>query len=786
MRKWPFLVAAFVLLAGFAGVVGEAMRLGLPENDLWWMMPAMHVDTEGKSAAHILSFLLGPLPIGFAQPILKLYLFAVNAWLGPQVRWLILVSAGAHLGCAALLYPFCRRLGLGRREGGLAALLYLSLAAHFHAVLWPTASQHLFAVMTILLLLTLYLEVEARIALGSRSAALFAGALAVGLAGSLQRSTVIALPLIGAHLLFCSESAEERVRRYVRWAPLGFVYFLYPVWILTQVGDPVITEVLRKLPFPEAAKAFLVTDPLVPNPVLPWVRTVVVWLASAAGLALGAPALRLFGRIRVGRAAGGWLAALACAAAYLFWSRQDSRQLLLPYNLMTPLMATLASFFEPVRAVLSIRTTEAFHYLPAQVSPWSIALTLGAAGFFFRTMLPRNRALILLPAWALVTTVLTLHQSSSFPLQTPSRYFLYISPVACILLGALLVAGLGRRNLILCVLICVLGLSNLAAVRVALFRGRLANTYLAYDDLRTLRLVLEDLPPPVQDPRARGTVVVAGVVPMPIREQWADFPLPVTPEYDNLFFMARGAAGVGFIRGLHPAATGGLHPGQAHPKGIPPDYILLEGRLLRRNGEEVDPFQRKLQAGIQALDRGSSEEARALLVDAARTRPFLLRYLLGPLRLMDSRWLTDGLDLRDWLQRLDERFGPGGSARTEKAEQVRRTCSQDLSDFTLCLFLLSYADHLRGEEEWSRHWLSQIQYVDRDPGRVAAALGSYPRVQADPGMRRFLHETVEDPLAFLEPYFWKKEDYAFGRLLLRLLFQWDIRSSWDRRFSPML
>ena len=791
MRKeqpWIGLAVTAFLAIGFGIAAADSLRWSLPEYDLLWMVPAMSSYTAGKSVAGVLSFLLGALPIGFAQPVLKLYLFIVDALMGPQTRWLLLASFIVHALSSGLLYLLGRRLGLGRAPSWAAALLFFSCAVHFHAVVWPPAAQHLFAVLTILLLLVLYLETEERLSRGIPSAGMYAASLAVALFSSLQRSAFIAPVLIGVHLLVCSKDPEERFRRYVRWMiPLGCAYLSYQAWVITQVGDPVVTEVLRKMPWPKIFRPYLVVDPLDrPNPVAPWARTFTVWVVGALSLGFGAALLRGMKRplSRKGRTG---LITLACVLVYVSWARHDARQVLLPYNMLAPFLATMAGLLEPFRAGLSSNSAEGFYYFPAQVSPWSVLAVLGAALFFRRKLLPRNRALVLLPAWYLLTTVLTLHQVSSFPLRTPSRYFLYVTPPICLLLAVMLSSffehlKIGRserpgwRSFFFWCVVALLGLSNLAAIRVALFRGRLANTYLAYDDLRVVRLVEEDLPT-VQRGKPVGTVWVSGVLPMPLQEKSKHIPLEIPDDYDNLSFIAEGMTG-------HGAWIRGLHLGEQPPQAVIPRYRVERDRLLRRDGENADLFVRRMEQGLEALKK-DPDEAKRLLIEAVRTRPFLLRYLLGSLRLMDTLWLTDGTDLQDWLNRTNGGHASKGDAWVEKTEQVRSVVSREVSDFVLCLFLVSYVEHTEGDKAESQYWLSQIQLLDRDPERVAARLGSYPVVRADPSLGQFL-EKVRDPLFFIEPFDRKKEDYAFGRFLARLLFGWNIRSSWDRRFYPSL
>lgn len=754
----------------FALLWPEVMRAA-PENDLWWMLPTMSHHLQGRSPVEALFFLLGAFPLGFAQPILKVFLFAVSRFFGPETRFLLLASMVIHLGNAGLLGLLVRQWGLSVRTAALSGVIFLAFFGHFHAVLWPTASQHLLALTTLLALLNLYFWAEARVRRGQSAAAGFAAAAGVALMASVQRSTLIALAVIAADLIAFSRNAEERAGRFRRWSWIFLLYAIYPIVMVTSAGDPVVTEALRKLSIPGWLRMLVVTDPLFPSST-PWgIRAAILLGMVLAGLWVVWGALRSPLARRLDQA--GWrLWAAGGTGLLLLWGLKDHRQLLFPYNGFIPFLSPFSILLDPLRAAFSMDSAEPYYYLAPQVSAGTFLLAFGAVAAFWRVHVRRNRELGLLLIWYLMTLGVMLHQNSSLPLRTPSRYFIYLSPVMAVVVACGM-EGLAERifrrrrtrEVALYGVTAALCLVNVAAIRVALFRSRLANTALFYDDLRTVRIVEESAG------KAQGAWV-GGVVRMPIREAWRDFPLSVPPDYDNL---AVAAAALG---------AGPLRAGEGPAAGL--SAYHLEGTLVRNPlGRSLEPFAQLLEAGNNKLGRGEIEGAAGIMEEAVRRPPFLIGYLTQGVRISDLRWVTGGLDLADWLNRVIAAQREPGQPDPAKLTRVKELVQAELRSYVQAVVLLAYVYQKERRMAESQYWLSQAQFLERDPGTIVHDMNMLFLGTFHEDMKDFL-KRVEDPLFLLEPYNGKKEDYAVGRFLMRLLLGWDIRSSWDKRFSRML
>lgn len=188
----------------------------------------------------------------------------------------------------------------------------------------------------------------------------------------------------------------------------------------------------------------------------------------------------------------------------------------------------------------------------------------------------------------------------------------------------------------------------------------------------------------------------------------------------------------------------------------------------------VAPFDRMHEAALSQLSQGNEEAAGTLFLQAARHRPFLLRFLLpNTCRLEDLRWLTNGIGLGRWL------------AQIPKHPRIAKVFEKELSDYEACLFYLAYLGDRHGRKEESRYWLSQLYYLEQDPEVLTSRLSQRPRVREEPAVAEFLRSLKQGGL-FVDPARWQKDDYSFGRFLGRFLFRWDIASTWDRRFGYLL
>lgn len=754
--------AAALLAALWLGVLWHPVHAALPENDLWWMLPTMAHYTEGVPWLRLLAFLFSPAPLLLGQPVLKIYLWLGQAFFHGAMTPLVLIAVAMHLANAVLLYVLSRQLALGRRVSLCAALIYLTFFAHFHAYLWPTAFQHLVAVTTILGLVTAYAHAE-RLGAGHRAArGWYVAVLGLTLMASLQRSTLIAPALILTHILCCSTSTNDRAARYARWTPLFALYAVYPVLALTCVGDPIISTALAQ----------------------GWWGPGVTTAALLLGIAAGLWAVRWFVRAPAHDRRRWWLTRVVLPAAglavFVLLCLRDHRQLLLPYNALLPLGSTLASFLDPLHTALAFDAVEPYYLLPVQTGVMYLLLAVALPALFLAEALPRAPQRLLLVVWyALCLLRLNV---GSYLIRIPSRYFIYLSPVAAILLSWAMISiveGLSARarlrqplrDLVTAGFVVLLCAPNVLAIRVALFRGRLANTYDLYDDVRAAHLMQGDLRKEASMRIRPETIAVQQVLPPPMQEIAPS--APHRPEaHDTFRAVMVSVFGDPAMRSVRvndaPASV------EAHAV-----YVISVARVHTAAGEDIDPFTRLMDSALDRLIAGHEAEALALFRQAIAARPFLLRYLLAPCDLDDARWVTGGADLRGWTDALGALRAGWVERPVPKYERIAATMRQELSDYLLCLVCAAYLEEQAGHAARSRYWLAQTRLIESDPQHWPAWTGVNTVLAANASLSAFIHR-AQAPGAIGDPTPWRADEYGLPRFLLRLIVRWDVRGRHER------
>ncbi len=759
------------------------------ELDLWWMLPALSSLVEGKSGLELAAFVLAPAPRAMEPPVVKAFLLLATPAVGLQLKNLVFISLVVHCASTVLLYRVVRRFGLGARSSFFTAWFYFTVSANFHAFLWPVAFQHLFAVFTILLVLHLYLKTEEQIGKnggpgkilpGGRLPWTYGAALSAALLASLQRSALIALGLILVDILVRPKEYAQRMALYRRWFPMFLISLFYPAWILTVCDDGILTGIILHSDLPGRIKDFLLPAGFTPRPFASGLKYPLLLAVGVAGLLGVGFLLRMASRWK-GRVSPLLLSAgLVLAGGAVLFGFQDRRQWLFPYNAAVPFVTTLTSFLRPMQMALAMDATEKNYTIPAQISLFGLGVSLFLLWIFWAGFVVRKRRLLLFFVWYLLCLAFLLrYQYTFFPVISPSRYFVYLSPfvgaVFCPVAVTLYLRLARRlrlkafaREILLVGAFMLLCLPNLAAAGLASWRGKLVNTYYVYDDVRVSRLIQASLWG--SGPASRRVVAVEGAEPLPLKALGeATYPYADPARYDHLRIAFREAPGGSGIVQLRINETGRSNPSHR--------YVIQGPYVLGPDGKRVDPFGRILEEGIGRMAAGRNQEAIELFRRAAQTKPFLLNYCLAPgLRLEDVRWLTQGEEFREWLRSIHVRW----FTKTEKFERIRQSMETDLSEYTRCLFYLSYLEAEEGREENSRYWISQIYHLDRDRERLVSLISEDPVAKQHERMLRF-SERFRDGTTFDQPLPWRKDDYGFGRFLARLLFRWDFRSTWDLR-----
>ncbi len=727
-----FAVAAAVALL-YAVLIGPEILRAVPEDDLFWMFPAMAEWGRMGSGWDRLLFLFSPAPINLGQPALKLYL-SLETLCGWSMSALLVLAVFFHALNALLIAWLGREMGLSRRVSASAGLVTFSSFALFHATLWPTAVQHVLGLTTLLALLCLYLSVERRIRHHRPWRAMQGAALGVAVLGSLQRSVWMAWPLLLLQIGVSGAEPADRVRRFDRWLPLWVTGSIYPIVLMAGVGDIIVGREWAQLPGG--------------------------WPVRMAGLGLAAAAGLVVIRGLLGRRIGAWAGTAAAILFWLFLLGQDRRQILLPYNLLVPLSTALASVLDPIGAALQIDSAAPYHYLRPETAAWLLLASAAVWLSFIQVCIRRRPSGLLLLGWFLICFIHLSHHYTSFPPRIPSRYFMYLIPLFSLVVCSVAIpwfhrlgaaAGFSRRWRwkIAGAFLALSCAANLAAVRLESFRGRLVNTYLSYDDVRTLAVLREAVG------GSPSKVQVRGVVPMPFEELWRDYGIPRLAPYAAFDLLADDRFPPGTVRAVEDPS----------PEDGAVVFQIRGVRLIGPDGESAEPFWRLW----------AEERYRPALEE----RPFLLRYLLGGCRLTDVRWMTGGLGLRDWIGRVEGEWRQWTSAPVPKWERTRAVMEAELGAYAGCLVGLSVEAAEAGREEEARRWMWQLHLLEPDGGRLQEWLMGQEWMRDRPQWQRHL-ERVREPRWFQDPLPWTKDDYGFGRFLLRLLLNIDVQSRWER------
>lgn len=760
----------FSLLLCGLGVLAEPIRNAVPETDNWWMLPVFSHYLQGNNPLERLILVLPRFLHYMNAPAMKIILWVIDDFLRLPFRYFLWAGVLIHLLNSFLLAWLCRLLGLSRRIAVASSMIFWACFVHFHGYLWLPSSQHPHAVSTVLTVLCLFLLTERRVREGRPFRGLYGLTALASVAGSLQHCGFIVLPLmIGAAWVVPAWTVDQRQRLHARWLPVWILSLVYPIVLMAYSGDDSVALWVAK------------------GQSAPWIK-------ATGLLGAGIGTLLLLGWLLRFQRFSSRIALVLGGVAWMALALRDSRQVLLPYNALVPWMTVLGSFLDPIRTALKMEARESYYYMEPQVSLFHLGAVLFMLGTFILGFVRRKRELALLGFWYGIVVVYLLvhrHVASSMPFVTQSRYFLYVTPLFAIALGSLTAYGVAllgrkagwgeaRRDLVMAGILLALCVPNLLAIRIALFRGRLTNTYLVYDDVRLARLIRGDLARKNAGGEAPRELVVQNAVPTLFsRFQWM-------PPFDY------GRIGHANLRRFLREAFEGEAPRSVKINEAPPKsaaaavYRVEADQVLDGQGRSIERFSELFGEAVVQFNEGNQKAALDLFKKAALERPFLLNYVLSrDLRLADLFWVTGGEDLRDFFEHIGARHRIWGTGPVEKAQRTSELIEAELSNYLLCLLCLSYLEQEVGHLQESRFWASQLWFIERDPVVLVEWLQRTPEVRSSESLRLFLNK-VKDPFFFREPWVWKKEDYALGRFLIRLLFHWDIRSRWDNRFGVVL
>lgn len=732
-----YISLCFIITAIFLTQLYSTITSRFFEMDLWWMIPSLFYYTEGKSTIEIIKFIFGVEPYMLGLPPVKAFLFFVSRFLGPQPKNYIFILLIFHFLNAILLFLLSKRLKLEFRIGLFAALIYLTLYAHFESYMWPFNIQHLIVVFFILLVLNLYFKTNELMDNNERYYSSWILTLSVNFAATFARMGIFILPAtILVNILFNSKNDEERIKKYDMWMPLFIFYLIYPLITLVYVGDDQAEVFLR-----------IKSIPLILNWFIFFVIGVLCLIMSR--FFIKNYLTYLMQRIN-------WKVLLfAFSGIYIVLVLKDIRNLILPYNIMVPFSAFLTSFFNPLQGVLLLDSTEGSYQIHSQMSPFGFFLGIIFIGVFLKRFVSENRRLNIIIVWYLIPLgYLNLYSNIL------SRYMVYITPLICLIVSSVvlfvydyIMAKIHLKKIfkeaILILIFIVLIVPNIMAIKLELLRHKMASSFYLYDYIRIANIIKNDIANDKKYPEGKNKIVyISNVKAMPFKELWSFVPLAPENPYNFKFILAQVIDTVpidNFKINVNPAKSGnGLH------------YFIQNEKVINSSGEDIDAFNRLFAEGVREFRNKNHKSAELLFEKAVNMRPFFINYILLNYAIEDSIWLTNGKDIRSWINKIINHAGilPNQSGRTEKTLYIKSIIDKEISIYIQSIFYLSYLNYALGELENSKYWFSKITYLITNPEEVIYLLGHVSEIKSNEDAMVFL-KGFADPATSV-PFVWGK------------------------------
>ena len=714
-----YIIVSIILLGCFIFVLYKPIAAMFFEADLIWAFPnQFHILTHNSFLKSISIFLFDVSRMNYLDPITNIYYYLIFSVFSPQSKYFVFGGIMLNLSISLLLFLIVRRSGLDFRTSFLAAIAYLSLSIYFHAYMWGMTSHHLFVIFFCLLIFYLYMITNQEYAEGKRRKIYYILTLASAFISSFCAVTILILPMIIlVHMLFCSDSNNERLKKYERWLPLFTIYLGYPLLRMLYVGQDYVNKFLYFRFFQDRSSSIFMSYP-------------VAFLMGIACLLLFRFVIKAQRYVMVKRLAA-LLFFLAGVMIFLYILKLQltrdvslstlKRSFISPYNLIAPFAASMDFFLAPLKNIFTIRSASAYHFIPLKFSLSGTFISLGLLAVFFKRIFIRHKDLIIFVVIYLVTLRFLWSRT-----ECPSRHMAYTSFLFCIAFTSsvsyiydLVMARTRLRpfgkDAVLVLLFLFFWILNIFAIRVELFRGKLANTIFTYDCIKTANAL-------------KGEIVKSGKIdPINIYINNAPLVLLTGDFYSGSYY-----ADPKEHYNLRFALAQALNDRKAMKINIdqrPNDnirtrvYYIDHERIRDERGVSVEPFFNLFDSAVESFRRGQPDTALKLFKEAGTTRPFFLNYVLGSFGLKDSIWITGGTAIREWVKTVADNQEISKYASNRP---ILKIINKELDEYVKCLFTIAYLEYDKGNIEESRNWFRQLQYLEADREELLAGIEELP------------------------------------------------------------
>ncbi len=719
-------------------------------------MPNFVWQTRDLTPLGFIKYIFSPL-WWFFDPISAAYFFVCLHFFGLQVKYFIEVALWVHVCNAFLFYLLCRRAKLSFQVGFFSALSMLFFFAQLHATLWPMAFQHLIIVFFVLLGLNLYLKTDDLMVRDQKFRTYWLLSFFVNLLASFCRFNVVALPIMMlVHIFFCSIDDSQKIKKLKVWLPVVAIYLGHPFFRLFHAGDDRLGFYFTSCPY---------------------------WLFVCFGLAALLAAFYGFkGYVKLKKRLPksfekyfllGCVLLVACAVFH--FKTFTNNAFAIGYSVLLPFTACFKAFLEPLQTAQWVTSTWVYYLIPTQASLVSYFLIAVGLIYFILISWKEHRALLVLLVWYLMCYVYLRNQD---PIR--SRYFIYLAPIFSVIFCVVFIRLIGflfsnlkisasfwrkTEEAVIALLFACLFLSNIAAVKFSLFRGRLVNVLSSYEYIKGATLIKEDLQKISNSKIKPQQIVILNVLPIPFRERGLQ---AITEEPTDRYFNAKAVFSQIFSDKNYVNVSFQKSPESATPLMT---YVFNRERL-EREGRPIDPFFVNFDLAKEQLRNRQLLPAKESFLKAIQSRPFLFRYLLGDMNFGDLRWLTDGDSLNDWFHKMKREMQDPESHLDSNTRRIFADLQEEINATVECLFYLAYLENHFGNKEKETEWIKQLKLLETNDERLQRQLTKSPVVTSDASFK-FYREQVSQYFQYKEwrylewmPY---STYYAFEKFMLRLI-----------------
>jgi len=733
------------------------------EKDLLWLIPSVFRTTKGLSLGQLIIYFLDPLPVWHAMPPVKIYAFFILSFLGPLAKHFIFTSILVHFFNSILLFLVSKKLGLNTRIGFLSALTYLTLFAHFHAYIWPMAFQHIIVVFFILLGLNYYLKTDKLINNGEKFHLLYILTLLINLVASFCRPSVLILPgMIITHILFCSKNNKDRLRKYDIWMPSFILYLFYPLMLIvvTDLRVKRLLFMLSSLVSDNVSFDMFINRSNIP------IKLSIAFLLGLSCLFIFRAILVMYQKYNLKKVLK-WTSIITAMVTFLLLIILGGpKKLLIPYNVMVPFVGILSSFLHPLKNALLIDSARPYHFIPLQLGVFNFLLSLFILTLFIKKFVFKYKQLSVLAIFYMFNIIYLYLWNP-----VTSRYFIYLSPLFCIIFCAVcdyLYTSLTKqfkikiitKDIVLVLIFVSICIPNLLAIKQALFRGRMANTYLTYDYARAADAVKYDL---IKRNRfeeiKKKRIYINNIVPISFTSS-KDFPASDLHN-DNVRFV--------FFQIFNDVSIN-IIPNQIPKKDENHIAYSLDGYwLYNSEGVNTSLFSQFFEEALELLRQSRYMEATDLFRKAIEERPYLLNYVLSNLKLEDLEWVTNGRDMRTWINNIRSFFSEyRDSYALEKAKYILTIMNREIDEYIQCHFYISFLKYASGYTEESKYWFSRIRFLENNYQRLFSWLAQVQYIRSEKRILSYL-DSFDNASLYVEPDNYR-DRHKYEKFLFRLIF----------------